>query len=227
MELQLLLHDTSPTGVSTHTMQRTLDDSFIFTSPIPMALPRPDTATGTTSRPGSSVSLSSGITPVTSTPAKAKKLIQQKIASYTYVDKMTETQIKEAQLQLARAFYASGCPLCLVGNKLQAKFFKTLKPSFNIPSRDSISNNILERVYQECSVTVKELVASASSFAVMSDSWTIVRNEGIINFIVTVPRPIFWSSIATVFMIFVHLEYAAISDTDEPEEERQEPHDME
>ncbi|XP_076068247.1 putative glutamate receptor isoform X2 [Oratosquilla oratoria] len=31
----------------------------------------------------------------------------------------------------------------------------------------------------------------------MCDSWTNVRNEGIINFIVTVPRPIFWSSIAT------------------------------
>ncbi|XP_076060337.1 uncharacterized protein LOC143036665 [Oratosquilla oratoria] len=31
----------------------------------------------------------------------------------------------------------------------------------------------------------------------MCDSWTSVRNEGIINFIVTVPRPICWSSIAT------------------------------
>ncbi|KAG0724542.1 hypothetical protein GWK47_040381 [Chionoecetes opilio] len=43
-------------------------------------------------RPGSSVSVSSGITPVTSNPAKAKKTTQQKIASYTYVDKMTDTQ---------------------------------------------------------------------------------------------------------------------------------------
>lgn len=96
MEMQLLLHDTSATSTSTYTMQRTLDDSF-FTSPIPMPSPSPDTATGTTSRPdpgrpGSSVSVSSGITPVTSNPAKAKKRTQQKIASYTYVDKMTDTQ---------------------------------------------------------------------------------------------------------------------------------------
>ncbi|XP_076062416.1 uncharacterized protein LOC143037750 [Oratosquilla oratoria] len=53
----------------------------------------------------------------------------------------------------------------MVGNKLWAKFFKTLRLSFKIPSRDSISINLLERVYQECSVTVKELVASATSVA--------------------------------------------------------------
>ncbi|XP_076050142.1 uncharacterized protein LOC143030807 [Oratosquilla oratoria] len=105
-----------------------------------MALPRPDTPTCTTSKPGSSVSVSSGITPVTSTPAKAKKVTHQKIASYTYVDKMTETQTEEAQLQLARTIYTSGCPLGMVGNKLWVKFFKTLRPSFKIPSRDSISN---------------------------------------------------------------------------------------
>ncbi|XP_076058651.1 uncharacterized protein LOC143035670 [Oratosquilla oratoria] len=146
-----------------------------------MALPRPDTATGTTSRPGSSVSVSSGITPVTSTPVKAKKLTRQKNASYTYVDKMTETQTEEAQLQLARVIYASGCPLNLVGNKLWAKFFKTLRPSLKIPSRDSVSNNLLERIYQECSVTVKELVAPVSSVAVMCDSWTNVRWGSIIQ----------------------------------------------
>ncbi|KAG0712765.1 hypothetical protein GWK47_017731 [Chionoecetes opilio] len=146
-----------------------------------MPSPSPDTATGTTNipdpgRPGSSVSVSSGITPVTSNPAKAKKTTQQKIASYTYVDKMTDTQTEEAQMQLAKAIYASGCPLSMVDNKLWAKFFKTLRPSFKIPSRDSISNNLLERVYQECSATVKELVASASSVAVMCDGWTNIRS---------------------------------------------------
>ncbi|XP_076048294.1 uncharacterized protein LOC143029524 [Oratosquilla oratoria] len=114
--------------------------------PLLIALPRPDTATDTTSRPGSSVS-------------------------------------EEDQLQLARAIYANGCPLSIVGNKLWAKFLKTLRPSFKIPSRDSISNNLLERVYQECSVTVKEPVASVSSVAVMCDSYTHGRNEEIINFI--------------------------------------------
>lgn len=78
-------------------------------------------------------------------------------------------------MQLAQAIYASGCPLSMVDNKLWAKFFKTLRPSFKIPSRDSISNNLLERVYNECSATVKELVASASSVAVICDSWTNVR----------------------------------------------------
>ncbi|KAG0716549.1 hypothetical protein GWK47_009424 [Chionoecetes opilio] len=75
--------------------------------PIPMPSPSPDTATGTTSRldpgrPGSSVSVSSGITP------------------------------EEAQMHLAKAIYASGCPLSMVDNKLWAKFFKTLRPFFKI-----------------------------------------------------------------------------------------------
>lgn len=78
-------------------------------------------------------------------------------------------------MQLARAIYASGCPLSLVDDKFWGKFFKTLRPSFKIPSRDAISHNLLERVYQECSATAKELVASASSVAVVCDGWTNVR----------------------------------------------------
>ncbi|KAG0725274.1 Cuticle protein AM1199 [Chionoecetes opilio] len=83
--------------------------SRAFCVPIPMPSPSPDTATGTTSRPdtgrpGSSVSVSSGITPVTSNPAKAKKTTQQKIASYTYVDKMTDTQTVIIACLAAAAF---------------------------------------------------------------------------------------------------------------------------
>ena len=40
---------------------------------------------------------------------------------------------EQAQLQLARAIYASGTPLNIVENKLWLKFFHTLRPSFKVP----------------------------------------------------------------------------------------------
>ncbi|KAG7161459.1 hypothetical protein Hamer_G030315 [Homarus americanus] len=60
-----------------------------------------------------------------------------------------------------------------------------------------MSNSLLERVKEETVTTAKEQVAAASSVAILCDGWTNMRNEGIITFVTTVPRPIFWSSTAT------------------------------
>ena len=84
MDLQLLLHDTT---------QKSLDDSY-FTSLSPRS------GTCTSRPPGSSASVTASnlslggqeegnkecvsINPVTYTPAKVKKTLQQKIGTYTY-----------------------------------------------------------------------------------------------------------------------------------------------
>ncbi|KAG7153575.1 hypothetical protein Hamer_G028927, partial [Homarus americanus] len=71
----------------------------------------------------------------------------------------------------------------------------------------TMSNSLLERVYEETVTTAKEQVTAASSVAILCDGWTNIRNEGIINFVITVPRPIFWSSTATGLFTFMSHSY--------------------
>ncbi|XP_065656491.1 uncharacterized protein LOC136081958 [Hydra vulgaris] len=101
----------------------------------------------------------------------------------------------ESQMDLARAVYGTGCSLRVFENKLWIDSFAKLRPAFKLPNRDMLSNSLLERVYNETSTTVKELVGTALSVASLCDGWNNIRNDGIINFVVTVPQPIFWTSI--------------------------------
>jgi len=40
-------------------------------------------------------------------------------------------------------------------------------------------------------------IANLDTLGLMCDSWTKIRNESIINFVVTAPKPIFYKSLAT------------------------------
>lgn len=98
---------------------------------------------------------------------------------------------------LARAIYASAAPLSLVENPYWKKFFKAIRPAYRPPNRQMTSNSLLEEEHLEISMKVKELVASSSSVAIVCDGWTNIRNEAIVNFIITLPEPVFWYSLPT------------------------------
>lgn len=60
-----------------------------------------------------------------------------------------------------------------------------------------MTNKLLQNEHARISTEVAERVASASSVAILCDGWTNVRNEPILNFVVTIPTPVFWSSVST------------------------------
>ncbi|XP_065649503.1 uncharacterized protein LOC136078207 [Hydra vulgaris] len=100
---------------------------------------------------------------------------KNKIASYIFSDKMTNEQIDESQMDLARAVYGTGCSLRVFENKLWIDNFAKLRPAFKLPNRDMLSNSLLERVYNETSTTVKELVGTVLSVAILCDGWSNIR----------------------------------------------------
>lgn len=79
------------------------------------------------------------------------------------------------QLDLARVMYATGCPLSMVENGYWVNFFKKWKPAFTLPSRDKVSNELLQHVYEEVETSVKEKVGCAKSVAVVCDGWSNIR----------------------------------------------------
>jgi hypothetical protein len=82
---------------------------------------------------------------------------------------------EQLNVKLARAIYASAAPLNMVENKFWVKFFASMRPSYKLPSRHTMSNALLEQVYVQTSIKVQELVAGASSVAIILDGWSNIR----------------------------------------------------
>ncbi|RXG69628.1 hypothetical protein Avbf_02688 [Armadillidium vulgare] len=96
---------------------------------------------------------------------------------------------------LARAIFASGCPLSLVENSYWRKAFEVLRPSYKLPSRFHLTNKYLEEEYETIKRKCQEYLKLTTSVAILCDGWTNIRNEAIINFVISTPKPIFWKSL--------------------------------
>ncbi|XP_040076165.1 zinc finger BED domain-containing protein 4-like [Ixodes scapularis] len=98
---------------------------------------------------------------------------------------------------LARAIYASGTPLSVTENRYWREAFKLLRPAFVPPSRHSLGERLLEAEYARVLTLVEEKVNAALCVTVLTDSWTNVRGESILNFVLATPKPIFYSAVET------------------------------
>jgi len=62
----------------------------------------------------------------------------------TFVDSMASIEKDNLDVLMARAIYSANCPLNMTENAAWISFFKKLRPSFNLPSRYSISKKLLD-----------------------------------------------------------------------------------
>ena len=98
---------------------------------------------------------------------------------------------------LARAIYASGAPFSIVENKHWLAFFKALRPVYVVPSRYLVSEPLPVLEYHQTRLAALAKVAEVDAVTVMCDGWSNIRHEPIINFILSVPQPVFWKSTHT------------------------------
>lgn len=95
---------------------------------------------------------------------------------------------------LAQALYCSGTPHTME-NEEWLDFFAFFRPTFKVSSRHGLSKKLLDNIYSEVQEEVNEKIEKTLSLSSECDSWSNIRNEGIINFIVHTPRVVFYKSI--------------------------------
>ena len=110
---------------------------------------------------------------------------------------MSESEQVSVGKHLARAIYASGCPLQLTTNKHWKRFFQVIRPAYTVPSRYMLSNNLLDSEYNRVQEKVKETTDKSDCLCIISDGWSNIHNEGLINFLLTTPQPVFLKSVDT------------------------------
>lgn len=92
---------------------------------------------------------------------------------------------------LARAIFVSGTPLSIVESPLWRDFLNRLRPSYTLPSRKMVSTTLLEKEYAAVKFSVDEQLKNSNVLHLQCDGWSNIRNESIINFVITQPNPFF------------------------------------
>lgn len=107
---------------------------------------------------------------------------------------MTSQDQEDLIHDFAEAIYSSNCALSMFESHPWKKFFKKLRPCFKVPSRKVLSTTLLDSCYTEYRQEVKSTLNSVDMLAIITDGWTNIRHEGIINFILssTVEGPYFY-----------------------------------
>lgn len=115
-----------------------------------------------------------------------------------FMDGCSDEEQNKLNELLARAIFATATPLgTITENKHWQIFFKTLRPSFRIPTRHLMSNKLLDEEYNRIEAGIKSKIGEATALGLQCDGWSNRRNEAILNFIITTPKPVFFKSIGT------------------------------
>jgi hypothetical protein len=104
---------------------------------------------------------------------------------------------KEIDITIARAFYASGIPLATIENPFIIQALHKLNPEYHPPSRKLLSTTLLEKEYKQVSTDIKKQIKNSNHICLISDGWTNIHQQPIINFMITTPQPIFWKALET------------------------------
>lgn len=92
---------------------------------------------------------------------------------------------------LAKAVFVSGSPLSLVEHPLWIDFFQKLRPAYKLPSRFRMSTTYLEAQYTEMKEEITKIIQETKNLHLQCDGWSNIRNESIINFVISKPEPLF------------------------------------
>ncbi|XP_076744838.1 uncharacterized protein LOC106675427 [Maylandia zebra] len=114
-----------------------------------------------------------------------------------FFDFMDDTSQKNADECFARAIYATGSPLMLTSNVYWKRFLNVLRPAYIPPTRHALSTHLLDEEFSRVQAKVKQTIDQADCISVISDGWSNIRGQGIINYIITTPQPVFYKSVDT------------------------------
>ncbi|CAH1643074.1 unnamed protein product [Spodoptera littoralis] len=99
---------------------------------------------------------------------------------------------------LSKAIFVTCSPVSIVQHPLWVQFFDDLQPVYKLPSRKAISTTYLETIYNEMVKEITDELKSLNDLHLQCDGWSNQRNEGIINFVIAKPEPVFVKSLNTL-----------------------------
>lgn len=114
---------------------------------------------------------------------------------------MNEGLRKDIDMKFANFFLRTGVSFRLADSEALKDLITALNPEYarSIPSSKTLAGSLLDKCYEKCSKEVTEILVESQNLTLISDGWTNIRGDHIINFCVKAPgqTPFFYSSIDT------------------------------
>ncbi|KAG5684480.1 hypothetical protein PVAND_013712 [Polypedilum vanderplanki] len=126
--------------------------------------------------------------------------------STTFENSTINKELKnDIDMKLSNFFYRTGISLRLIESDAFKQFIKSLNPSYAaiMPSAKNLSGPLLDQQYNKCLTSMNEILSSHTNLTLMSDGWTNIRGDHVVNFCVKAPgeKPFFYTSINTTGII--------------------------
>lgn len=110
-------------------------------------------------------------------------------------------QIKNINSKLAQFFFRTGISIRLADSEAFKDLVTALNPTYaqSMPTARSLSGSLLDDQYSKCVGAVQEILEESHNLTLISDGWTNIRGDHIVNFCVKAPnnKPFFHSSVNT------------------------------
>lgn len=128
-------------------------------------------------------------------------LFQNDSTSRSFTEnKLSDEKVKEIDTKIANFFFRSGISFRLVESQAFKDLITTLNPAYqSIPKIDTLRGRLLDEQYEGSFKQLKEILEESSNLTLVSDGWTNVRGDHIVNFCIKSPnqKPFFYKSINT------------------------------
>lgn len=114
---------------------------------------------------------------------------------------LSEEQRDDISAKLANFFFRTGISLRLADSAAFKDFVSSLNPVYaeKTPSSKTISGPLLDQQYGKFSKILEEILDTSQNLTLVSDGWTNIRGDHIVNFCVKAQhrKPFFYSAINT------------------------------
>jgi len=104
----------------------------------------------------------------------------------TSSQRLSAIECEKIDMKIANFFFRTGISLRLVDSNAFKDMIHSLNPSYaeSITSAKSLSGSLLEKQYSIYSQQLKQILENAVNLTLVSDGWTNIRGDHIVNFCV-------------------------------------------
>lgn len=114
---------------------------------------------------------------------------------------MDAGQKEQIDTALSTLFYRCNLSFSIVESAAFKDFVNTIRPSYSkfLPSRKVLGGTMLDNAYLKYKEIGLHMIKSARMYSLVTDGWSNVRQEHLVNFIVIIPnqKPIFFKAVDT------------------------------
>ncbi|CAG8488922.1 3554_t:CDS:2 [Scutellospora calospora] len=93
---------------------------------------------------------------------------------------MSNNEQESLEFELAQALFTTGTSFSFLENPYVIKFFQHIHPTFKLPNRKKLSNELLNKVYDKVTIESNIQISQAQSLSMISDAINIEKFSAVI-----------------------------------------------